>query len=116
VQTCVSWPVVNRPAQLRCRAECSTWAGMLVTQYGRISSPRAKPRDNVFGSGAVTPPSAIDHLREYYGLSAPSSPSQRQSGQRAQAGFGRCGEVTGQDEGVVRLANSPVHLLQPAVC
>lgn len=57
------------------RPEYSTWAGMIVTQYGRIPGDHNRA-GNALNFGADEPPkhsAALDQLQRYYGTGDTSS-------------------------------------------
>ncbi|KAK9815340.1 hypothetical protein WJX72_001978 [[Myrmecia] bisecta] len=57
--------------------EYSTWAGMIVTQYGRLPGSHSRGRsDSLFnGGGHPQQSAALEQLRGYYGLGAASEES-----------------------------------------
>ena len=58
-----------------CRVEYSTWAGMIVTQYGRIPGGHRAGNAISFGGGDSSPrhSPALDQLQRYYGTGDTSS-------------------------------------------
>ena len=49
---------------LECRVEYSTWAGMIVTQYGRLPGGEAGA---ALSGGPARQSTAVDQLQRYYG-------------------------------------------------